>query len=323
MDLDQLPLVNYQLLKNMVRMDFIPVMTSRGCPFDCNLCTVTKIFGRKFRRQSPHRVIREIKHALRSFKTRDIFFYDDNFTADPKRAGVIFDEMIRQNLPISFSMQTRSDVASQPGFLEKMRRAGCNRVFIGFESINDDTLKALHKSQTRADVENAIVQLHRHGILIHGMFILGEDNDTPENITNTVDFAIEKDIDTVQFMVLTPFPGTKVYEDLKQQGRIYHENWDNYDGMYIVYRPKRMTAVKLQQACIAAYRRFYSLRRTVMDSLRFATSISLDALVWNFRRLYKYDLSNVFVRFGAKLIVRRWSQINRNYLKFLENADLA
>jgi radical SAM superfamily enzyme YgiQ (UPF0313 family) len=301
-DLNHLPLVNYGLMERIEKMGHIPIMTSRGCPFNCNFCTVTKIFGRKYRKQAPARIMEEIKNALKYFKTNEIFFYDDNLTADRKRADELFDSIIDQRLSLSWSAQVRSDLGKFPELIAKMRKAGCNRLFIGFESIDDHTLEALHKSQTRRDIENAITVIHDQGINIHGMFMLGEDNDTLGNINK-------------------PFPGTKIYKQLKAEKRIYHENWDNYDGMYIVYRPKNINPLKLQMACITGYKRFYSLRRTAIDATLFFYNIFLDALVLNFNKLFKYDLHTVFVKLGAKLIIYKWMQINKSYLTFLENIE--
>ncbi|MFH1761254.1 MAG: radical SAM protein, partial [bacterium] len=322
-DMNDLPLVNYGLMENGEKMGYIPIMTSRGCPFDCNFCTVTRIFGRKYRAQKTARVIAEIENALKYFKARDIFFYDDNLTANRRRADELFECMTRKSLPVSWSAQVRSDIGKHPELIGKMRSAGCNRMFIGFESINEEILKAFKKSQTRSDIERAIAAIHAHGINIHGMFILGEDNDTLDNIAGTVEFAVQKEIDTVQFMVLTPFPGTVVYEQLKKENRIYHDNWDHYDGMFIVFRPGSMNPLKLQLACVSAYRRFYSLRRTFMDTVAFLYNICLDALVLNFSRLFRYDLHTILVKIGARFIVSRWLKVNKGYLKYLEQAENA
>jgi len=155
-NLDELPLINYSLLKNSKNMNIFPVMTSRGCPFDCNFCTVTKIFGKKFRTQSVPRIIAEIKNALEYFNTRDIFFYDDNLTADRKRINELMDFLINEKLNITWTAQVRSDIAKEPELLAKMFKSGCERVYIGFESINDEVLRSYHKNQTRNDIENAI-----------------------------------------------------------------------------------------------------------------------------------------------------------------------
>ncbi len=320
-DLDTLPLVNYRLIKGFENIPTIPIMTSRGCPFDCNFCTVTKIFGRKFRMQSVERILAEIKNSLSIFKTRRFFFYDDNFTANRKRIDALCEALVEQKIEISWDAQVRSDLAKHPDLLKKMAQAGCSRVFIGFESIDDHALEAMNKSQSRKDIESSIRAFHRFGIRIHGMFMFGEDNDTLDNINDTVDFALKHEIDTVQFMILTPIPGTTFYERIVAEKRLLHKNWDYYDGMYVVFEPKNMSALRLQKKMVSAYNEFYSLRRTALNVLDFVFNIFLDSMVWNFRRAFRYNIDTIFLRVASKVIVNNFSQIYTGYLKYLEDIE--
>jgi len=302
-------------------MDIIPIMTSRGCPFDCDFCTVTKIFGRTFRMQSPRRVVREIQHALEFFRTRTIFFYDDNFTANRERVRELCQLIKQENLGIDWVTQVRSDIAREPDLLKFMEQAGCRFFFIGFESINDETLKAMHKSQTRKDIEQAIQVIRECGISIHGMFIFGDDHDTPETIQATVDFAVQQHVDTVQFMILTPFPGTKYYGDIVAKNRLIHKRWDYFNGMYVVFRPAAMSPLRLQQETIKAYERFYSLRRLCVDALRLVIDMTVDAVTWNFGRVFTYGFNTIFLKAGARLLVGRYSRTFDSYLAFLRRIE--
>ncbi|HUI93073.1 MAG TPA: radical SAM protein [Chitinivibrionales bacterium] len=321
-DVEQLPLINYSLIQGVDSMDIIPIMTSRGCPFDCNFCCVTKVFGKHFRFQSPQRIIDEVKHALTFFKTNSVFFYDDNFTANQRRIDELCDLILAQDIDITWTAQVRQDIARNPALLRKMEKAGCRIVFIGFESINDLALKAMHKSQTRADIENAINVLHDCGINIHGMFIFGDDNDTVEILRQTVDFAIDRHIDTVQFTILTPFPGTPVYNAMVSQKRLFHRRWENYNGMYIVYQPKTMTAVQLQKEMINAYHKFYSLRRLLLEGLKLVLNVVIDALVWDFRRVFRFSFETLIVKGGFRFLVSRLASTYDSYFAFLENIDM-
>ena len=320
--MENLPLINYALLEGYKSLSIIPIMTSRGCPFNCIFCTVTKIFGRKFRMQSAERILAEIKHALTYFNSRYIFFYDDNFVANKGRIEKLCDLLLSENIDISWSAQVRSDIARSPELCAKMRKAGCRTFYIGFESINDETLKALNKSQSRRDIESAIQVIHEHGINIHGMFMFGEDNDTEATIKETTEFSIKHHIDTVQYMILTPFPGTKIYEKLKEEERFYHNQWDYFDGMYIVYRPKNMSASTLQLETMKAYRKFYSLRRLLLDWLKLTLNIFIDALVWDFRKIFRYGLETMFLKAGGKLLVSRHSHRYVTYIKYLTEANM-
>lgn len=320
-DLEALPLLNYGLLQGHERMTTIPIMTSRGCPFDCNFCTVTTVFGKKFRMLSPERVVAEVENGLRYFDDRNVFFYDDNFTANRKRVMRICDLIIERGLEFNWYAQVRSDLAKDPELIRKMVRAGCRWTYIGFESIDDNVLKAYGKSQTRADIEHAIRTFHQHGLNIHGMFMFGEDHDTPESIRETVRFAKDTGIDTVQFMILTPFPGTRTYEDLASQDRLYHTNWDYYNAMFIVFRPKNMSPLTLQMETYAAFQSFYSLKRTLRETVCLIVAVFCDALVWNFRRLHRFRWDTMAVRTVSRTVVTRASPVYRSYLSFLADAE--
>ncbi len=321
-DIEQLPLINYGLLEGYKSLSIIPIMTSRGCPFDCSFCTVTKIFGRKFRMQSAERILAEIKHALTYFNTRDIFFYDDNFVANRGRIEELCNLILKEKLDIVWTTQVRSDIARSPELLAKMKKAGCRWFDIGFESINDETLKALNKSQSRLDIENAIRVIHEHGINIHGMFMFGEDHDTEETIKETAEFVIKQHIDTVQFMILTPFPGTKIFDKIVEEQRFFHNQWDYFDGMYIVFRPHNMSAARLQQLTMEAYLKFYSLRRLLLDWLKLTLNIFIDALVWDFRKVFRYGLDTMFLKAGGKFLVSKYIHRYDSYIKFLTEADV-
>lgn len=322
-DMDALPLVNYSLLEEYTSMHIIPIMTSRGCPFDCRFCAVTKVFGRKFRMMSPGRVIEEIRHALGFFGRRFVFFYDDNFAADRGRIRELCDLIEQEGLDFDWAAQVRTDVARDPELVDRMQCVGCRRFYIGFESINDETLKAMHKSQTRSDIELAIRTFHDHGVSIHGMFIFGEDHDTVETISATVDFAIRHNIDTVQFMILTPFPGTRFYEDLVSENRLIHKRWDYYDGMHVTFVPRNLSPARLQREVIIAYRRFYSLRRLSLDALRLLTDVFVDALTWNFRRVFLYTFETLFMVGGGRFIVSHSAKTFEAYAEFLDKEIIA
>jgi radical SAM superfamily enzyme YgiQ (UPF0313 family) len=265
--------------------------------------------------------MREIRHALTFFRTRTVFFYDDNFTANRERIRDLTGRMLQEGLDIDWVTQVRSDVARDGALLKDMARAGCMFFFIGFESINDETLKAMNKSQKREDIENAIHVIRECGIHIHGMFIFGDDHDTPETLQATVDFAIQQHIDTVQFMILTPFPGTVYYDDIMAKDRLIHRRWDYYNAMYTVFRPASMSPLRLQQETIKAYERFYSLRRLSIDALRLFIDITVDALTWNFSRAFSYWFDTIFLKAGARFLVGRYSRTFHSYLEFLRRIE--
>ncbi|MHA1612734.1 MAG: B12-binding domain-containing radical SAM protein, partial [Promethearchaeota archaeon] len=210
-DLDSLPFPDYNLLEtNGVKMNgislkpTIPFQTSRGCPFNCTFCSVTAMFGKKFRYRSVENIIEELK--LYDPKEHIIFFYDDNFSADKKRTKLLLHAMIDHKKEFGgtfdWSTQVRVDIAKDAELLDLMREAGCQTLYIGIESLNPAALKEMHKSQSVADIKFGIKEIHKRNIHIHGMFILGFDSDTKESIKATVKFAIKQKIGTAQFLIL-------------------------------------------------------------------------------------------------------------------------
>ena len=286
-DLDSLPQPDFSLIKGYKSSFMTPISTSRGCPFDCTFCSVTKLFGRKYRFRSAGSVIAE----LSSRKNNVIFFCDDNFSAHPKRTRVLVEMMLKHPIR-SWSCQVRCDVARDEELLGLMARAGCSVACVGFESINHKTLQAYEKNQSVEDIINAIKSFHRKKIKVHGMFVLGSDNDSENTIWETFKFAVKHKIDTLQMSVLTPFPGTKVHEELQAQKRIFSRDWSLYDGQHVVFRPKLLSAKQLQVNVLQAYTRFYSLAR----------SVSL---------LAKFHFRNAFFSFMGHKIVREWMARNR------------
>jgi radical SAM superfamily enzyme YgiQ (UPF0313 family) len=286
-ELDKLPFPDFSLIKGYPHHSFImPISTSRGCPFDCTFCSVTKIFGRAYRFRSASSVLEE----LRSRDARQFFFCDDNFAAHPRRTRTLLELFLKHRIK-KWICQVRCDIAKDDALISLMAQAGCSVVCVGFESINIKTLQAYQKKQSLEDITNAIDAFHRKKIKIHGMFVLGSDDDNERTIWDTLKFAIKQKIDTIQMMILTPFPGTKVYGDLKNQERIFSSDWSLYDGQHVVFRPKLLSAKQLQLNVAKAYRRFYSLSKV-------------------FLLLAKFHFRNAVFRLMGYRIVRQWLEHN-------------
>ncbi|MBU1905981.1 MAG: B12-binding domain-containing radical SAM protein [Candidatus Omnitrophica bacterium] len=289
-NLDSLPFPDFSLIKGYRLPSWIaPVSTSRGCPFDCSFCSVTKMFGRKYRFRSAESVMREVA----SVNTRQLFFCDDNFTAHPMRTRRLLELMLKVKHKIrNWSCQVRCDAARDESLLNMMAEAKCSAVAVGFESVNSKTLKSYDKKQTIEEIINAIKSFHKRKIKIHGMFVLGSDDDSEKTVWETLRFALKQKIDTIQLSILTPFPGTKVHEDLERENRIFSRDWNLYDGQHIVFKPKLLSAKQLQLNVLKAYARFYSLSK----------SVSL---------LIKLCFRNAFFRFMGYSIIKNWSARNR------------
>ena len=256
-DLNEAPIPDFSIVHKWAeKAKVIPIATSRGCPFACKFCSVIPMFGRKYRFKSIDRIIEEIKAAAP--QKGHVFFIDDNFAANKERTKTLLRALIDNKTKFEWSAQVRTDIAKDPELLKLMKASGCFSVYIGFESINPKTLSLYNKSQGLEDIENAIRAVKKHSINIHGMFVLGSDTDDIQTIRNTEKFAKKLDIDSIQFMILTPLPGTPVFEDLKSAGRLIHTDWSKYDAHHAVFEPKLMTAFELHVETLKAMSKFYS-----------------------------------------------------------------
>jgi radical SAM superfamily enzyme YgiQ (UPF0313 family) len=264
-DLDTLPFPDLTLIRGYEKLVNMPIMTSWGCPFACNFCSVTAMFGRRYRVRTPESVIAEIREK----RPRKIFFYDDNLAANKRRLKRLLQLMIDEGLAMSWGAQVRTDVVRDPELLDLMRRSGCEFVALGLESVNQETLDHFEKSQTVADIEQAIDVLHQYGIRSHGMFVLGGEHDGPQVVRDTVDFALKNKIDTLMLNILTPLPGTHQMAELERQGRIITKDWRIYDAQHIAFRPRQMSPYHLLRETQRGNRRFYSTRRALGTIGRF------------------------------------------------------
>jgi radical SAM superfamily enzyme YgiQ (UPF0313 family) len=313
-NLDSLPFPDFSLIRGWGKRGLKPVMTSRGCPFDCNFCSVTKMFGRDYRSQSPSRVWSEISRQAKG----TVFFVDDNFCVDLERSNEILDLMIKNGFQRKWTAQVRTNVTQQPEFVKKMKQAGCKVVYVGFESINPQTLKDMNKRQTVEDIKRSIKVFRANNIMVHGMFILGSDADTKDMFKTTAEFSKESDLDYVQYSVLTPLPGTEVYTRLDTEGRLLHKNWNYYDGMHVTFAPKQMTANELQRGMIECFGDFYSYTNAINSALNASVHGAVASVQNLYRNAHIRSFYPSFIRFMGKGLLRQWTKENKQYLSYLK-----
>jgi radical SAM superfamily enzyme YgiQ (UPF0313 family) len=297
-ELDNLPYPDLSLIQGFEKMKVVPMITSRGCPFNCAFCSVTKMFGRGYRFRSTMNVADEIEKLSRQFPDKAFFFYDDNFTASPGRTKALLKEVLRRQIRFRWMAQTRTDVTRDEELVSLMSKTGCIRLFVGLESVNPETLKSYRKNQTIEEIEECIKVLRRHGISVHGMFVLGGDDDDLATIKNTVSFALKRRLSTVQFLILTPIPGSDLYGEMVSRGRIIDEKWSEYDGHHVKFTPLRISPWGLQIATVPrAMIKFYSLRQSLKLLLR--------------------GDRNFLTRLYGRWLIARWTQHNRGFLNNL------
>ena len=294
-DLDVLPAPDFSLIRGHEKICTTPIQTSRGCPFNCTFCSVTPMFGRRYRFRSTDRVMEEVERAHGG----DIFFYDDNFAAHRGRSKELLRTMAENGIKSSWTAQARVDVVKDRELMDLMKTTRCSMLYIGFESINPATLAAYNKQQTVSEIKESIRILHQYGIHIHGMFVVGADTDDVQVLRDTADFAKQVRIDTLQLMMLTPLPGTVTYRQIEREGRLFSKDWSLYDGHHIVYEPMQMTPFELQTETFKAMKKFYSLRRALKYLCTFRFLIAL-------------------YRFYGRRLIKRWEASNWEFLDTLE-----
>jgi len=299
-DLDNYPIPDFTLVEGNLKHSIVSVVTGRGCPFDCTFCSVPAFNGKGYRGLSIDKVLKEIEFHMSRFNLSFLFFADDIFNYNKKRTKEILRGMIENKLTPKWGAQVRHEASRDPELLELMKKANCDRVFVGFESINPKTLELFHKKETVENIENAIKAFHGYGIKIHGMFVVGSDEDSVETIRETRRFVEKWDVDSIQFMILTPIPGSQDYLEFKTSGRKFlTSDWTLFDGHHVVHVPKGMTPYELQVETLKAMKDFYSLKAA-------------------FKRLVRGDFYEAGLRFTAHRLLKDWFKINDDYIKKLK-----
>ncbi len=233
----------------------IPVMTTRGCPYNCDFCCVTNLFGRKIRHIPIENVVRDIRES----GAKKFMFLDDNIIGRPKYAKALFKAI--KPLKIQWVGQASvSLLVKDDELLQLAAESGCKALFFGLESVSEEQLRSMRKSIGEIEhLEKALRKIKKMGILIHASMVFGFDSDRREIFDETVGFLIKNKVSTVSFNVLTPYPGTRVYDDLKKENRLITTDWRYYDHNTVVFKPRNMTPYELQMGKVNARKSFYSV----------------------------------------------------------------
>lgn len=226
---------------------------TRGCTHRCDFCVVPFAWGRKPYQKPVDEVIDEI----RSTGARRAIFVDLNLIADKHYAAELFTALIP--LRLQWGGLATSLLARDEELLELCARSGCRGLLVGFESISDAGLKEVHKGfNSPAQYAEWVSRFHRHGIAINGTFVFGLDGDRSDIFDRTAEFVIDAGIDLPRFAILTPFPGTELYQRFEREGRILTKDWELYDGQHVVFEPKAMSIGALEKGHMQAWRKTYS-----------------------------------------------------------------
>ena len=220
------------------------IQTTRGCPFDCEFCSVSSFFGRSYRTRPIPLVIEELA-KLRQ-ESVFLFLVDDNLVGNRPYAKTLFQEMV--SLQFKWASHAPLSFVNDEELLELASKSGCMALFVGFESLIQENLSLMGK-KTNLEISpiEAVKKFHDHGIGLLASFILGYDRDTPDTFKKILDLCHQAKIDGALFPILTPYPGTLLRERLKKEGRILTDQWDLYDMEHVTFAPKGMRPEKLQE----------------------------------------------------------------------------
>lgn len=260
-NLEHLPRPDWRLYQTKRYLPVHFVETTRGCPHGCEFCAVTNAFGGKFR----NRPLEEVDAELRSLEPfgglftlkNAVFFVDDNIVSNRAYAKQFFERIADLNL--KWFGQASVNVARDPEILRLAKRSGCVGVFIGFETLSPECLSSAGKNFNRPqDYLDVIHRIHDHGIGIDGSFVFGFDHDDEGVFDRTLEFVIRAKLEIAFFSILTPYPGTRLYERVVAENRLLTRDWRYYDSSRVVHEPRCMSADKLQAGYLRVLREFYS-----------------------------------------------------------------
>ncbi len=232
----------------------VPLMTTRGCPYHCDFCCVTDLYGKEIRHIPIENVVRDIRESGKKI----FMFLDDNIIGHPGYAKELFTAL--KPLKISWVGQSSISLLVKDDELLKLAaESGCAGLFVGLESVKETQMSSMRKSfSSLQGLENGLKKVHRAGIFVLASMIFGFDEDTKDVFDDTVQFLIKNKVHSVAFNVLTPYPGTKTFQKMKEEGRLLTDDWKYYDHSTAVFRPKNMSPYELMVGKIKARKAFYS-----------------------------------------------------------------
>ena len=233
----------------------IPAETTRGCPFTCDFCSVPEYYGRKLRHHPIEHVIEDVKEA----KGKTFIFLDDNILGRPSYAKKLFEELAPLNIKWG-GQCSLTTVERHPELLDLAKKSGCLGLYFGLETVSESTMKKFKKSSKGlGKLEDQIKKIKDSGIHFHASIIFGHDEDDVSVFPETLEFLERNKVGTATFHLMTPFPGTPFFDEMKKAGRIITTDWAEYHWENVIFKPKNMTVEELLNGYLWAKSQFSSI----------------------------------------------------------------
>lgn len=276
-DLSDTPQPRWDLVRRKSYLYTNVMCASRGCPFDCDFCYNSAAYvHRRYRNRPIDHVLAEIG----AMRTRQVMFIDDNFIGDLQRTRELLDAI--KPLGLAWHAAVSANLVHHESLMDQMQRAGCRSLFIGFESINAESVASAGKRQNRVEAYDRLIDgLHERGIMVNASLVLGFDSDGPGVFKDTLDWLIAKRVETMTAHILTPYPGTRLHSRLQAEGRILDADWSRYNTSNVVFQPRNMSASQLREGYLWMYRQFYSLP-SIVRRLPRRRDLRVPYLLFNF-----------------------------------------
>lgn len=250
---------DYDIIDNSKYLYTNIISTSRGCPFECDFCYNS---SQSVHKAYINRPIEDVIREIKTLRTRHIMFIDDNFIGNPSWTKKFLAQI--KPLGLKYNAAVTSNIVDMSDILDDLKESGCQSLFIGFESINDKAIDSVNKVQNSVGkYERLVEELHKRGIMINASFVFGLDEDDSSVFEKTLDWIVKNKIETVTSHILTPYPGTRLYENLHKQGRITDFDLSKYNTANVVYRPKNMTQEELYDGYLWIYKEVYSFKNII------------------------------------------------------------
>ncbi len=258
------------------------IITSRGCVYNCNYCSSSRIMGKKFRSRSPDNILDEIEELVNKYNINDIGFMDDTFMLNKRRADDIANEIKARDVDISFVASSRVDRVDS-STLQNLKSAGLKTIYYGVESGSQRILDLMKKGITIKQAENAVKIAKNAGLEVLTSFILGYPGETEDDIDKTINFSTKLNSDYCQYSILTPFPGTPIYNELIDKDLIDNEDWHKYTVLkpILKYEDMGLSKKMVEKKLTTAYLKFYTRPKYLLNH-RYMIKVMLQTVIRSF-----------------------------------------